>query len=129
MSTHSQPSVLFLLLLCPVKASRSVPGSTPLHVITPAADNRHFIRKKACQCRACRLPTMTVCQMPTGVLRLRVADLYAARLGGLHGCSPLSLQDYYFVVLSLTDLTCLFEKWNSRNPSVCLDTITHWLTN
>lgn len=45
--------------------------------------------------------------------------------GGLHGCSPLSLQDYYFVVLSLTDLTCLFEKWNSRNPSVCLDTITH----
>lgn len=105
MNKHSRPP-RSSLLVCPATPSTSVPGSTLPRAITQRADNRHFIRTKVCQCRACRLTAVTPCdQMSIGAPRLEVADL-SVETEGLHGCAPLSLQEFCFTVISLTNLTC-----------------------
>lgn len=54
-------SSVLSLPIYPLTASRSVSGSTLLHVITQAADNRHFIRTRACRCSSCPRTGLTLC--------------------------------------------------------------------
>lgn len=100
-------SAVLSLPIYPLTASRSVSGSTLLHVITQAADNRHFIRTRARRCSSCPCTSLTLCdRMPMEAALLEVSDLsYETRR--LRRCSPLSLQHYFFTVTLISIQTCL----------------------
>lgn len=105
------------LPIYPLTASRSVSGSTLLHVITRAADNRHFIRTRACRCSSCPCTGLTLCdRMPIETALLEVSDL-SNETRRLRQYSPLSLQHYFFTVSLISISTCLQLTGWGKNTS------------
>lgn len=88
----------------PVRARGSVGGSTLRHVITQAADNRHFIRTEACRCRSRPLAALTLCDRTLiRAALLEVSDLFQRD------------REAPWVLSTVTSR--LFPHWNISNQS------------
>lgn len=91
-------------LIYPVRARGRVGGSTLPHVITQAADNRHFIRTEACRCRSRPLAALTLCDRTLiGAALLEVSDLFQRD------------REAPWVLSAVTSR--LFPHWNISNQS------------